>query len=188
MSSQRRGSVDATPVRRPCRSPWRKSGEPWFRRSLRPRERVKVIAISPRLAGRIGDLYALTVIEAGADATGYVFPGRDGVPMDASTPSRMLARACVRAGLVDEAGAPLVSWHGLRHTAASLMLAAGVPLPDVSALLRHANAGITARVYSHTLGQDRQHAAASVFDGLGMTGTLRETLRETAVERQNPLA
>ena len=150
--------------------------------------KVQVIAISPSLAGRMGDLYALTVIDAGANATGYVFPGRDGGPMDASTPSRMLARACVRAGLVNEAGAPLVSWHGLRHTAASLMLAAGVPLPDVSAQLRHADPGITARVYSHTLGQDRQHAAASVFDRLGTTGTLRETLRETAVERQNPLA
>jgi integrase len=81
-----------------------------------------------------------------------------------------------------------VSWHELRHTAASLMLAAGVPLPDVSAQLRHADPGITARISSHTLGQDRQHAAASVFDGLGTTGTLRETLRETAGERTNPLA
>jgi integrase len=43
------------------------------------------------------------------------------------------------------------SVHGLRHTAASLMLASGVPLPDVAAQLRYADPAITAKVYSHGL-------------------------------------
>jgi integrase len=67
---------------------------------------------------------------------------------------------------VDAERRPLVSWHGLRHTAASLVLAEGVPLPDVAAQLRHADPSITARVYSHSPGHDRQAAAAATFDGL----------------------
>lgn len=86
--------------------------------------------------------------------------------MDSSTPNRMLRRACVRAGLVDDDGNPLVSWYGLRHSAASNMLAMGVPLPEVAAQLRHSDPGTTAPVYSHVLGEDRQHAAAAVFDVL----------------------
>jgi integrase len=43
------------------------------------------------------------------------------------------------------------SVHGLRHTAASLMLAGGVPPPDVAAQPRHADPAITAKVYSHGL-------------------------------------
>ena len=87
--------------------------------------------------------------------------------MGAYTRGRALGRACVRAGLVGAAGRPLVSWHGLRHTATPLMLASGAPLADVAARLRDADPRITAQGYSHMLGEDRQHAAAAVFDALG---------------------
>ena len=139
---------------------------------------AKTVAMSPALAERLGDWYAEAVIDAGASAGGYVFPGPDGGPMDAYTPGHALKRACVRAGLVDESGRPLVSWHGLRHTAASIMLANGIPLPDVAAQLRHADPAVTARVYSHSLGEDRQHAAASVFGDLRSARTVPETVRE----------
>jgi hypothetical protein len=46
------------------------------------------------------------------------------------------------------------------------MLAQGVTPPDVPAQLRHADPCITAEAYSHWLGEDRQHVAASVFDAL----------------------
>ncbi len=139
---------------------------------------AKIVAISPALARRLGDLYAEAVVEAGAAADGYVFPGRGGKPLDKHAPGLMLRRACLRAGLLDADGRPLVSWHGLRHTAASLMLAGGIPLPDVAAQLRHADPAITARVYSHSLGEDRQHLAAAVFDAPGTTRTVRGTVRE----------
>jgi len=135
------------------------------------------VALPVGLAARLADLYAEAVIDGGAAADGYVFPGRGGKPLDRHAPGNMLRRACARAGLVDRDGRPLVSWHGLRHTAASLMLAQGVPLPDVAAQLRHADPAITARIYSHSLGEDRQHAAAAVFDGLYPTRTVRETVR-----------
>ncbi len=168
-----------------ARSVWQEPG----RRGAPPTRHVKppktgkgAVALSAGLATRLGELFAQAVVEQGADASSWVFPGKSGGPMDSSTPNRMLRRACVRAGLVDDVGKPLVSWYGLRHSAASNMLALGVPLPDVAAQLRHADPGTTARVYSHVLGEDRQHAAASVFDVLERTETLRETLREAGGE------
>jgi integrase len=47
------------------------------------------------------------------------------------------------------------SLHSLRHTHASELLDAGVPLPVVSARLGHASIRVTADIYSHAIhGQD----------------------------------
>jgi integrase len=48
--------------------------------------------------------------------------------------------------------------HDLRHTAGSHLLAEGVPLPEVSQILGHANPAITARLYAHAV--KRTHGAA----------------------------
>jgi integrase len=135
--------------------------------------RTRRVAISETLATRLADWYAESVIESGASATGYVWPGDDGGPMDASSPSQALMRVLDRAGLVSnpkprpkgEQPRGIVTLHGLRHTAASIMLAAGVPLIVVSRQLGHANPNITAQVYAHLVDHDQQldHAAA-VFD------------------------
>jgi integrase len=56
----------------------------------------------------------------------------------------------------------------LRHTHASNLLSRGVPLPAVSARLGHADANVTARVYSHALPADDQRSADtwdSIIDG-----------------------
>jgi len=105
-----------------------------------------------------------------------MFPGNDGGPMGIHTPRQALAALCVRAGLVDSDGKPLVCWHSLRHTCSTLMFAAGVPLPDVSRQLRRADVAITAAVYGHSLGEDRLHAAVSTFDALEEIDTLRGDL------------
>ena len=87
--------------------------------------------------------------------------------MNAHSPNQSLARALGRAGLVDADGVPLVTPHGLRHTAASLMLAAGVPLIVVSRQLGHANPNVTAQVYAHLLADSQLDEAAAAFSGLG---------------------
>ncbi len=53
-------------------------------------------------------------------------------------------------------------FHDLRHTHASLLLAAGVSINVVSARLGHATIEITLKVYSHML-PGQQHAAAEAF-------------------------
>jgi len=64
--------------------------------------------------------------------------------------------------LSEEAGVPRVRIHDLRHLAATLMIASGVPLAVASKMLRHSQVGITAGLYSH-LTREASHSAA---DGL----------------------
>ncbi len=49
------------------------------------------------------------------------------------------------------AGLPVIRLHDTRHTAASLMLADGVPVKVVSEILGHASPVITLSVYAHTM-------------------------------------
>lgn len=44
---------------------------------------------------------------------------------------------------------PHITMHGLRHTYASMLIAEGVPVSEVSAQLGHASVDITLRVYTH---------------------------------------
>ena len=46
---------------------------------------------------------------------------------------------------------PLICFHGLRHTHASLLVAAGTPIKVVSERLGHANPGFTMATYQHVL-------------------------------------
>jgi integrase len=78
--------------------------------------------------------------------------------------ARALERACARAGIVDDAGRPLVSPHRLRHSAASVMLRERVPWPVVAAQLGHADPAITARIYSHLIDDRDLDLAAGAFE------------------------
>ena len=46
---------------------------------------------------------------------------------------------------------PELTFHGLRHSAASLMLAGGADISTVSKLLGHSSIAITADVYAHLI-------------------------------------
>lgn len=67
------------------------------------------------------------------------------------------AAACDRAGLDD------VSPHTIRHTAAVHMVAAGVPMAQVSQYLGHSSIAVTERVYAR-FAPDHLRAAADVLD------------------------
>lgn len=84
-----------------------------------------------------------------------VFAAPDGGFLRPDTVTAEACRIAHRAGLK---GAGL---HVLRHTHASQLLSAGVPLPAVSKRLGHANPNITAAVYSHALPGDDDRAAAT---------------------------
>lgn len=68
-----------------------------------------------------------------------------------------LASACQRAGLKD------VHPHDLRRTFASHLVQAGVSIQAVSGLLRHADIGITHRVYAH-LSPEQYRSATALLD------------------------
>jgi integrase len=139
--------------------------------------RNRQVAIGRTFAKRLSDWYAESVVKGGAQADGYVWPGRRDQPMHNRSPGRALERACARAGLVDDDERPVISFHGLRHTGASLLLAHNVPLIVVSRHLGHASTQVTSAVYAHLLRDDQLDIAADVFDVHGAQ-TLREILRE----------
>ena len=80
------------------------------------------------------------------------------------------------AAAIKAAGVPALTFHGLRHTWASLAIAeAKIPLPIVSARLGHHSVAFTLATYAHALpGQDSEAALE-----LGVTAGL------TADEDQN---
>ena len=90
----------------------------------------------------------------------YVFPG---------TPDR-LSRAWDAA--VNAAGVRRIRFHDARHTAASLMLQAGVPVNVVSRRLGHASPVVTLTVYAHVVPGQGRDAADRLGVVLG-TGTER---------------
>jgi integrase len=63
---------------------------------------------------------------------------------------------------VEKLEVPTISLHDLRHTHATIMLKAGVPVKVVSERLGHANAAFTMSVYQHVL-PGMQAEAAAVF-------------------------
>ena len=70
--------------------------------------------------------------------------------------------------LVQRAGLPIIRFHGLRHTAASVALAAGVAMKTVSDRLGHSSTAITADLYTHVspaVAQDAADRIAEVIAG-----------------------
>ena len=80
--------------------------------------------------------------------------------------SDYLAREFKR--LLREAGLPQMRLYDLRHTAATLALAAGVPAKVVSEQLGHASSAFTLDVYAHVLPHMQSEAAMRVAALLGM--------------------
>ena len=86
----------------------------------------------------------------------YIFCNPDGSPLKPDTVSA--AVSLLFRSLKLPKGASL---HTLRHTHGSHLLAAGVPLTDVSKRLGHVNPHVTATIYAHALpGRDDLAAAA----------------------------
>jgi integrase len=86
---------------------------------------------------------------------GLVFPNRLGRPME---PRDLLAD--VYRPLLKRAGLPPVTFHTLRHTAATLLLAEGEHPKVVQELLGHAQISITLDRYSHMTPRLMSNAAA----------------------------
>jgi integrase len=64
--------------------------------------------------------------------------------------------------LIKKAGVRRIKFHGLRHTVATLMLAAGVPAHVVQRRLGHAKIEMTLGIYAHALPSMQQDAAAKL--------------------------
>lgn len=69
-------------------------------------------------------------------------------------------------------GLPRIRFHDLRHTYATIALAAGVPIHVVSERLGHTNTSVTLNVYSHVMPGMQADAAQAIADHV--TGPYRQ--------------
>ena len=83
----------------------------------------------------------------------------DGSPVNPSNVRRSFDRLAAQAGL------PRITPHGLRHSCASLLMQAGVPVKAISERLGHSSVNITLNVYAHLV-EDMQHDAALAMSAL----------------------
>jgi len=65
----------------------------------------------------------------------------------------------VRPSTIKEHGLPPLNFHGLRHTAATMLINAGLPSKTVSGRFGHANIGTTYDIYGHYLKSADREAA-----------------------------
>lgn len=84
---------------------------------------------------------------------GLIFTGVDGSPLREEYVSERFAAICAAGDL------PPIRFHDLRHCAATIMLAAGVDMKDISATLGHSRYGFTADAYVSVVPDVAQAAA-----------------------------
>lgn len=100
--------------------------------------------------------------EAAGGDPGLMFRSSRGEPLNNSTVTHTLQRLLTRAGL------PSIRLHLLRHYSASLLLALGCTMHEVSVALGHRDVTVTMKVYAH-LGEAQRANVARVmqilFDG-----------------------
>ena len=88
---------------------------------------------------------------------GWIFTQWNGFAMYPTTPSQWFTKFLARHGL------PHMPFHGLRHLSATLLIAHGIPLKNVSSRLGHADIRTTANIYSEAL-QSVDRQAAETMD------------------------
>jgi integrase len=88
---------------------------------------------------------------------GYLFTKDNGDMMFVDTISTWIIKFLKRKNL------PLINFHGLRHTAASILIDSGVTLKTVSEILGHSRGSTTIDIYSHML-QGSDDAAAQIME------------------------
>jgi len=92
--------------------------------------------------------------------------------------------------LAADAALPRIRLHDLRHTSASLALAAGVPMKVVSQRLGHSSTAITADLYTHVapaVAQDAADRIASVVPRRAGPAFEQKYCESTARDRHSEL-
>jgi integrase len=124
-------------------------------------DRARVIAIAPATVSalrthRKGQLEERLAWGEAWQDSGYVFTQVDGSPVRPDAVTRAFEAHVTAAAL------PRIRLHDLRHTHATLGLAAGIPAKVMSERLGHAKVGITLDLYSHVVPGMQEEAAAKL--------------------------
>jgi integrase len=92
---------------------------------------------------------------------GLLFADIDGRPLRTTSVSPEWGR------LADRIGEPEITFHALRHTHASQLIASGVDIVTISKRLGHAKPSVTLSIYAHMFHIDDSKAAAAINAALG---------------------
>lgn len=132
--------------------------------------RLSKTAINDLRAHRVVQLeYRLSVGTYWTGTEDYIFTNPEGKPLKPDTMSSWFAKL-----MKAHPELPPITLHSLRHTNATLQLAAGVPITTVAKRLGHSNAATTGRIYAHAIRSSDDEAA--------------EKLEEIFTKKQNDIA
>lgn len=135
--------------------------------------RARRIALAPSCRTMLRDWHSEQLrARNGAAPAGrdWVFTWPDGRPI---TPCYVSHRFL---DLIAAHDLPRITFHGLRHTSATLLISDGVPMRAVSAVLGHAQASTTANIYAHVLEESLDQAAGAIEHHLAPSGTKSGTI------------
>lgn len=129
----------------------------------------RTVTLPPFATAALGELHA-RALKSGLGAA-PVFCTRSGGPLDRKNVLRAFKAAVAAADAIDpppnDPIPPGVRFHDCRHTAASLLLSAGLSLKAVSRRLGHAKPEMTLRVYAHCLPTDDERLADELERAMG---------------------
>ncbi len=94
----------------------------------------------------------------------YIFTWDDGKPIPPDYVSHAFRKLLIKHEL------PIIRFHDLRHSCASILLSNGMTLKDVQEWLGHADISMTANVYGHLDMTRKQHIASSMGSLLAGVG------------------
>jgi integrase len=134
--------------------------------ALKTRRSRRVLFLTPGIVAALGEHAARQEEEREAAGElwvdhGLIFTTRIGTPIDPDNFAKRFVQLCKTAGLGH--------WHPheARHSAASVMLAQGVPLEVVSEVLGHSSIYITKDVYGHLVEGAKRDAAERMAAAFG---------------------
>jgi integrase len=104
--------------------------------------------------------FRLAVMAPKLEATAPVFCTIEGKLMSPDNLSRDWRRTIIAKKL------PPVSFHALRHTHASMLIASGLDILKISRLLGHSKASVTLDVYGHLMPTNDRAAARAIEEAL----------------------
>jgi integrase len=140
----------------------RRDGQ-WVRTEPKTRKSRRTIPLTPQAVEAFAVQRERQDAERGdhpQPIDGLVFTTVRGMPQDSSNILPEWYALLVRLGL------PRVTTHDLRHSAATMMLTAGVPIPVIANILGHSTVRVTADLYAHVGVELRREAADRLAEAL----------------------
>jgi integrase len=122
------------------------------------------VAVASLLAWQLRQAEEAAAAQEAWQGDGHVFANELGQPLDPAYVTRLFQ-------VIRKQGEPLpqLSFHGLRHCAASLMLASGADIAVVSKLMGHASISVTSDVCGHPVGTIAQEAVDGAANLIALT-------------------